>query len=336
MKKRVSCLLIVLTVMVAAASLVFAGGAGEKQPAGKAVTIKVASYQPVNHPSMEFYKEVFFDEIEKRSNGTIDIEYLGGPEVIDTFDMGNAILNGILDMGYLFAPAYGDIVEGTEMLINSGISFEEEKKRGVFTYLEELHVAKGLHLMGRAQILPFSFFYFGGKTKIEKIADFKGTRWAAEFLLVNTLPKLGALPVSIPDDEAYSGIEKGVVDGYMTGIIDIVPLGWDEVTDYILDNPFFNSNDVYIISLKKWNELSKEQQEIMATVYAEMQEKFPAFYKKLYNEAREQLKAAGVTFTALSASEAKTYADIIRQSEFDEQVKRAPSAGPKLREMLTP
>ena len=334
-RKGLFTIILVLVFAVTTVPLLVAGGSGAKT-SGEVVTIKVTSYQPENHPTMKFYKEVFFDEVEKRSNKSIKIDYLGGPEVIDTFDMGNAILEGIIDMAYVFGPAYGDIVEGTEMLINSGISFEEEKKRGVFEYLQEFHHSAGMHLLGRAQILTSNFFYIGGKKEIDDLQDLDGTRLAAEFLLVKTLPKFGAIPASVPDDEAYSAIEKGVIDGYMTGIIDVVPLGWNEVTDYILDNSFFTSNDVFVMSLKKWEELSTDQQEIVNGVYADMQAAYPAFYEGLVKEAREQLTASGVEFTKFSEQEAKKWIEMIRESEFDEMVKRAPNAGLKLREMLTP
>ena len=143
--------------------------------------------------------------------------------------------------------------------------------------MTELFETKGIHPL----LIQYSgSVIFPHKTKFLKTpADWKGQKMRLAGRWQSTLGKQwGASPVFMPPGELYVALQRGVIDGYML-IWDIVyGLKLYEVGPYIVDSGFSNNIEIVTMNLKKWQELTPEDQ-------------------KIFNEVRNEIKPWNMTET---------------------------------------
>ncbi len=84
---------------------------------------------------------------------------------------------------------------------------------------------------------------------------------------------LGAAGVTISFSEVAQSLQRGVVDGAVTGSLSGYNAGWGDVTKFIYPLPIGGWDYVMsVISLNTWNSMSKEQQEkLQALILEEME-----------------------------------------------------------------
>src|SRR5258705_7475402 len=73
------------------------------------VTLRLVSAFPEN----QFYVKRTVEWIEKlnqEGKGTLQINFIGGPKAIPTFEVGNAGKTGVVDMGFSTRPVYTNLI----------------------------------------------------------------------------------------------------------------------------------------------------------------------------------------------------------------------------------
>jgi TRAP-type C4-dicarboxylate transport system substrate-binding protein len=68
----------------------------------KTIALKAITVFPMDHP-VNRDNQAYINEINKRAKGELRIEYLGGPEMVSTFDQAKAVRTGMIDLD-LFSP----------------------------------------------------------------------------------------------------------------------------------------------------------------------------------------------------------------------------------------
>ena len=86
---------------------------------------------------------------------------------------------------------------------------------------------------------------------------------------------MGGSPVPMAGSETYTALQQGIVDGA-------------ENTEHQY------SPDIYIISTKKWNSLTKEQQDYLVECLEKTNENFKKLYNGMMDEAMEEAEEHGV------------------------------------------
>ena len=74
---------------------------------------------------------------------------------------------------------------------------------------------------------------------------------------------LGATAVTLPINEYYTGMERGVIDGHIGSLGVFVTTGSYEITKYVIDYPYYRTNSPLLFNLKKWNSLPPNLQKII-------------------------------------------------------------------------
>lgn len=271
-KRSIFTLLLILSMLVVAACS--SGGSGQQGESSstettpdannneEVYTLRVATSMDPHIVQMAGY-HVFVDLVEERSNGRIKIDYVGGPEAIPSFNQGDAVSNGTIDMTWNASGYYSELVPEALVPAASELTYEEELERGSWEYLSKYHEEKmNAKLLGRAGVGNFSF-YVGKGHKIESMKDFNGLRFRGHAMYVPILSSLGADVISMPGEEIYTALERGLIDGFgwiNYGALDLGVI--DLLTAKIL--PSFNEMDVYILmNLDAWNKLPEDLQEII-------------------------------------------------------------------------
>ena len=219
------------------------------------IVLKATTAFPKN---MRFNMHVpkLIELIEKDSGGRIKVVWLGGPEVVKTFDQANALKRGVVDM-LLYTP-FAYFKSLMPVSLAKGLSEctpWEERKNGAYELwskmFEEKVNAKYLGCMHAN--LAFHIF---SKKKIEKMADFKGFVCRVMPLYVPFMKSIGASPVTMPPTEVYTALQRGVVEGFMWPVF-ISDWGWQEVVKYVIFPGVFQIEAATVMNIKKWNSIPK-------------------------------------------------------------------------------
>jgi len=198
---------------------------------GGPVVIKAVTAFPVNHQNNDPV-HIFVEKVNKRLKGAVEIKWLGGPEVIATYDQPQALKAGAIDavlyssFGYLkplmpeaYAKAVSELTEWEERVTGAHALWEEIfAKRLNAKYLGTFH-----------SIVPFILY---SNKKITRVEDMKGLRVRAMPLYVPFLKAMGAVPITMAPGDVYTGMERGVVDAFIWPQQGMTSWGLHEVTKY--------------------------------------------------------------------------------------------------------
>lgn len=234
--------------MVAAAAITWAAG-----PAS-AETLDFATWQPEASTSLHATSLHWFaDELEKRTDGAHELNIHWGGTVAGISEIGNAVENGLADMGDLVVPYFPD-----QYPLNNAISFFWPQPR---TPIELSEMMAGLHetypefsqelerynlkLIG---LRPLGNYGMMCRKPVRSMDDFKGLRIRSYGVaLPAVIEAIGGVPASMSTVEIYEGLERGVVD--CAPIEPILARGWkyDEVAKYFIDVPLGASWGQFIV-----------------------------------------------------------------------------------------
>jgi len=102
--------------------------------------------------------------------------------------------------------------------------------------------------------------------------------------------------------ETYSALQKGVVDGAAAATPAALDFKWNEVIDYIVDQPFGNASLVYMMNADTWTGLSEENKAAITRAAIRMENL--AIERMDVHAAEEERKMLelGVKMTSLMTS----------------------------------
>ena len=81
----------------------------------------------------------FVDKLNEAGEGVIQINVLGGPEVIGLAEQPEAVRNGVVDMAYTAASFYGGTVPERDVLVASNSNAIYARETGGMDLLNEIH-----------------------------------------------------------------------------------------------------------------------------------------------------------------------------------------------------
>ncbi len=299
------------------------------------IVIKALTAFPKNHLNNDPIP-IFIQKVNERAKGRLKIDWLGGPEVIKTFDQIHALKAGTIDMllyypfGYMKPVMPEAWAKGLTLLAEW-----EERKTGLYDVWCEIFAKRvNAKYLGRLHsLVPFTVF---SNKKITKVEDFKGLKMRVMPLYIPALKALGATPVTIPPTEIYTAMERGVVDGFMWPNVGMISWGLQEVTKYQLKPGVFAMEPATMMNLKKWDSIPKDLQEMIMEVMKDTE--YIATMRTIMIEKKEEAvrKAAGMEIITLSPEEAKKFLTICYDKTWEYVMGMAPEYGPKLKELSSP
>jgi len=288
----------------AAALLVFA------PQAQAATTLKVGSGLTRNHDQIVVYFDHFHNPMNK-ANGPVKLNYLGGPEITPTAQLGPAVKRGILDL--LVSPSSyyaGYVTEGRYIAI-SNKGHKELRANGIYDDLQKAW-AKGIN----ARIIAWP--YWGGtefhlyvidKPALSKATgiSLKGVKMRSVSLYTPFLKALGATPVTIAPPEVYTGLQRGVVAGVPWPEGAITKYGWQKIVKYKVEPGFWRSSTLVIMNLDKYNSLTKAERDYIDAAGVKLEDESGPAQRKIIDVDNAKVFKEGVQRVKLEGDYAKAY-----------------------------
>jgi TRAP-type C4-dicarboxylate transport system substrate-binding protein len=231
------------------------------------------------------------DLIEERSNGEIEMNWLGGEEVVAHFEQAEAITTGVVDCHiYLAFGLYTPVLPVGNIQGLDPYAAWEDREVGIFDLWDQCFQEElGLKYLGRLHsVIPFTAYT---NAEIKSMADFDGLVFRAQPLYVPFLESLGATVITMPAPEIYTAMERGTVDGFMFPQTGFTGFAWEEVTKYQILPGVFQIEPASCIRLEVWNELPPHLQEVLLSSVRDMEGYFTA--ARLWFLQREWTYALG-------------------------------------------
>src|SRR5712691_4712913 len=95
------------------------------------VTLRLVSAFPEN----QFYVKRTLDwiaDVNKDGKGVLQINFIGGPKAIPTFEVGKAVQSGVVDIGFSTGAFYTNVMPEADILKLSETSAADQRKNGGF------------------------------------------------------------------------------------------------------------------------------------------------------------------------------------------------------------
>lgn len=296
------------------------------------VTLKaVNAFQEGTYFARNF--ERFVKKVNDEGKGLVQINYIGGPKAIPTFEQGNALRSGVVDLANTTTSFLAGIVPEGQALNYTQASMADMRKDGSFEYLNKIFLEKGLFYYARTGE-GFQYYLYTNK-KIDK-ADLSGLKLRIAPIYRDFFQKMNSNVVQIAPGEVYTALERGVVDGYAWPLIGIFDLGWQEKTKFRLEPGFYALELGVVFNANTWRKLTPAQREFLDKQGAWLESlNAEAAAKDVPAEIKKQ-QDAGVQVIKLDPAQASLFVKTANEAAWDGIVKASPVHGAKLRDMLAP
>src|SRR6184192_2236288 len=93
------------------------------------VTLRVVSAFPENQYYVKRTVE-WIDKANKEGKGVLQMNFIGGPKAIPTFEVGKAVQSGVVDLGFSTGAFYTNVMPESDFLKLSETSAAEQRKNG--------------------------------------------------------------------------------------------------------------------------------------------------------------------------------------------------------------
>ncbi|MBN1365526.1 MAG: TRAP transporter substrate-binding protein [Syntrophaceae bacterium] len=265
MEKKWLVLLICLGISI---GFISSPGMAEDKP--KTIKLKMQYFFPKGHPATVNSQDYYCNMVNKLSNGRLKITSHGSDELVPTFEMGNAVGKGTIDMAS-WTPYFDMGKEPVGAIMGVlPFGFTEHDymvwyyEAGGKEYIQKMYDKYNIHVIG-----PWiSFGQLAGMSKksIESLADMEGKVYRNTGLPAKILTELGVCTTILPPGELYTALERGTVDilefstpsvNYAFGLHEVgkyvILPGWQEPSTLLLN----------IINKDTWDKIPDDLKYIM-------------------------------------------------------------------------
>jgi TRAP-type C4-dicarboxylate transport system substrate-binding protein len=294
------------------------------------VTLRMVSAFPEN----QLYVKRLLDWIQKvntEGKGTLQINFIGGPKAIPTFEVGNAVRTGVVDMAFSTGAFYTNIMPEADALKLAQVAAAEQRKNGAFEYINRIWNEKA-NMYYVARVVEHTPFHLYLNKKIDK-PDLTGLKIRITPVYREFFRALGATVMQTAPGEVYTALERGVVDGYGWPIHLIFDLNWQQHTKYRVDPGFYNAEVSLIVNLDAWKKLTPAQRDYLNR-QALAHEAENSFWIKFNEEEVKKQAQAGIQVIRFEGAVGQEYVERAYQVGWDEIIQKSPQHGPQLRKLL--
>jgi TRAP-type C4-dicarboxylate transport system substrate-binding protein len=276
--------------------------------------------------------QTWIEHLNAEGKGVLQINFIGGPKAIPTFEVGNAVRTGVVDMAMSTGAFYTNVFPESDALKLTQMPVAEQRKNGAFEYINKVWNERG-NMVYLARIVEHQPFHLYLTKKIDK-ADLTGLKIRVTPVYRDFFTALGATVMQTPPGEVYTALERGVVDGYGWPIGGIFDLNWQEKTKFRVDPGFYDAEVSLIVNQDAWKKLAPHQRQFL-TEQALSLESRNDYWKVYAQQEIKRQQEAGIQVIRFDGAEAKQYVDRAYDAAWSGIIKVSPQYGPRMRELFT-
>src|SRR5437764_7887546 len=297
---------------------------------GQEMTLRVVSAFPENQYYVKRTVE-WIEKLNKEGKGVLQLNFIGGPKAIPTFEVGKAVQSGVVDIGFSTGAFYTNVMPEADILKLSETSAAEQRKNGGYELINKIWAEKA-NMRYLAKVVEFTPFHLYLNKKIDK-PDLTGLKFRITPVYRDFFQAMGASVMTTAPGEVYTALERGVIDGYGWPIHALFDLNWQEKTKYRVDPGFYNAEVSLVMNLDKYKSLpakAREYLEQQALAYEQQND----FWKSYNENEKKRQAAAGIQVITFDAATDKAYVEKAKEIGWAVAIKSSPQYGGELKKVL--
>ncbi|MEO6625555.1 MAG: TRAP transporter substrate-binding protein DctP [Burkholderiaceae bacterium] len=282
-------------------------------------------------PAQNSYAKSFMKYVEavnEKGKGVVRIQVRGGPEVMPPLQLGEAQKNGVIDMVNAAPGLYLNIVPEGEVFSATSKKPWELRANGGWDMVNKIFEQKAnAHIL--AHVDGGTGFHIFTVNEPVRTAD-GGVDWSK--LKVRSAPlyreffeAIGVTPIVQGPGEAYTSLERGLVNGMGYSVLGYAGFGWDKFTRYRIDPSFLHTDVLITMNKKKWDSLSPQAQKILSDVAIEHEKASFAANVLATQQEGEALIAKGMKVIELTGEARRKYLEADSRASWERLTKRDPT-----------
>lgn len=268
----------------------------------------------------------FADLVNEKGKGVVKIDYIGGPEMFPPNQQVDAVRRGVIDMQYGPASYYLGTMPEADAWVGSTVSAMDARANGGFATMQKAFSDKlGVNLVAHLDTgIQFHIYTLDEPKRTEDGGvDLDGLRIRSQPIYNSFFESLGAIPVSVPVPDVYTGLERHTFDGSGWPIVAIKDLSWDKFLRFRIDPGFFQTDLAVVVNPAKWDALSDEAKKIINEAAEEYEKISYDKFQAVIAETDKAVRDEGMQVITLEGDAAAKYLD----SAYDSAWKRMEAAG---------
>jgi TRAP-type C4-dicarboxylate transport system substrate-binding protein len=264
---------------------------------GPPITYRYASYIPPV-AGIEKVNRKALDQLERESHGKIKVEGYYAQSLHPQAEGFTAVRDGIADYSacfMLYEPTSFNLLHSLTLpfLFNDASAATRTYMELYPAYFRAEYENLGVY-MGRGMVTtPYNMI---GRDAYRTLADWKGSKIrVAGRIQIDAIKRLGAVPVSIPSSEAYTSLQRGLVDTVSMNDPAFLIFKLQDISKFHSEVALFAVNLEYCLSPDWFNGLPAD----LKTVYYHWIQKANVAIAQVYYEqedrrAKDLFRKAGV------------------------------------------
>ncbi|MBM3485152.1 MAG: hypothetical protein FJX67_00745 [Alphaproteobacteria bacterium] len=277
--------------------------------------------------------DILAAEVDKIAGGELKIDFAGGSEVVDGFDAPEAVAKGVFDICHTANAFYAGAMPSSISLASGTASVEKLRASGALdAYADVLMQRRGVILLG----VPMSGvgYVFQTRFRPDTLAAYKGKKIRSIPLYDPILQALGAIPVTTSPAEAYTALERGVVDGLGWPDIGLLDFKFYEHAKFIMAPTYYQLRTVTLINPNSFNRLPKELQDILVKASRSADQVGAAWCKEQRDSEHAQMNKHGLQIVQLGAGDTKQFVDLTEEKLWSQILRQSPQDGARLKALF--
>lgn len=314
-------------------ALVLASSAAMAFAHAEEIRMNVVSFTPKTAAVSDGFVR-FIDAMNAEFEGELELNWRGGPEIMDPFRMADAVRNGSMDMALMSPSYYSGLVPSSPSSNISLKTYEEIRATGYFDRMTEIHADRGLVYLGEIPATDVKFYIFL-KDEVADHTELEGMRIRVFPTVLPFVRGLGAEPLVLPIGEIYTAMERGVINGFVQG-----NLGWaeqyEDVVNYYITPAIYRAGFNVIINPRSWSRLPEDlQNRVQAYLREELAPQLESGWQPIIDQGNQEVADAGFQEIRLSEEDAADYQSIALDQAWDDlATKIDPALAAELKAML--
>src|SRR3954469_10726783 len=129
------------------------------------VSLRLVSAFPENQYYVKRTVE-WIEKVNKEGKGVLQLNFIGGPKAIPTFEVGKAVQSGVVDIGFTTGAFYTNVMPEADILKLSETSAAEQRKNGGYDLINKIWAEKA-NMRYLAKVVEFTPFHLYLNKKID-------------------------------------------------------------------------------------------------------------------------------------------------------------------------
>ena len=298
--------------------------------AAQEVTLRMVSAFPENGI---YYRQIerWVQKVNAEGKGVLQINLIGGPKAIPTFEVGNAVRTGVVDLAMSTGAFYTNVFPEADALKMTELAPAEMRKIGAVDLINRIWNQKG-NIQYIARFVDYTPFHLYLNKKIDK-PDLTGLKIRIAPVYRDFFQSMNGTLVTTPPGEVFTALERGVVDGYGWPIGGIFDLNWHQHTKFRVDPGFYNAEVSIIGNLERWNRLSAPQRDYLNRQGLWLENAAEEWKKYNEDETRRQ-REAGIQVIRFDEATSREYARRAYDTAWAGIIKASPEFGPQMQRLF--